>query len=222
MIKDILNLFFPGRCFICREIFYAENQNVVCKDCLSSIKKISPVYCKSCGKPIENCQECLKNPKYDYLYVYTKKTDEIIHIISEYKLNGIENLSKELANLIKDDIEKIIVENKIDVITYIPVSNKLKRKRGFNHLEKILKHIFPSYLIKEVLLKTKDTKLQVNLSREERIFNLKGVFSLKEDIQGKNVLIFDDILTTGATMLEAYKTIRKGNPDKIYGYVITR
>ena len=222
MIKDLLNIAFPGKCVICNSGFYADNQNVVCSKCLSNIKKENIYYCKSCGSPYENCQKCLKKRKYDYIYVYTKATDELVRIISEYKLSGIKFLGKNLADIIKEDIEKVVRENNIDIVTFIPLSKKVYKKRGFNHLEFILKQIFPSFMVHEILVKKKETKLQVDLSAEERKRNLKNAFHLKENIKGKKILVFDDILTTGTTMLEAYKEIKKGKPSYIYGYVIGR
>ncbi len=223
MIDDILNLIFPGKCIICQNVFLAEKQNAVCADCLSSVfKKKEVYYCKSCGKPSENCQDCLKNRKYDYIYVFTKNTESFTKIISEYKLNRVKGLGLEIAKFIKDDIEKVVRENNIDIVTYVPLSKKLQKERGFNHLEFVLRNIFPSYLIREVLVKIKETKLQVHLLAEERKKNLKGAFKLVDDVKDKNILVFDDILTTGSTMLEVYKEIKKGKPKKIYGYIIGR
>lgn len=224
MLNNLLNLFYPAKCLICGSVFQAYNQNVICKNCIKSIKSTEIYYCKSCGSPVENCQKCVKKRKFDYLKVFTSANRDLINLLATYKFQGIKPLGKEISSVIYEDIINFVKKENIDLITFIPITKRLYKERGFNHLEIILRNIFPSYLIKEVLVKNKETKLQAHLPAEERRKNIKDAFSLKEkiDIKGKRILIFDDILTTGSTILEAYKTVKKGNPDKIFGYVICR
>ncbi len=222
ILKDILNVVFPAKCVVCGESFYYEKQNVVCKKCVKQIRKRPVNYCKSCGKPTLNCQDCLKERKYEYIEVFTKATPEVINILAVYKLKKIKFLAEEIAEEIKDDLIEFVKKNSIELITFIPLDRWTEKEREFNHLKEILKFIFPSYMVLDVLEKTKKTHLQMNLSRKERLENLRDAFSLKEDIKDKRVLVFDDILTTGATMIEAFKTLKKGKPKKIYGYVIAR
>ncbi len=224
MLNNLLNLFYPAKCLVCGNVFKIDNQNVICKNCIKSIKPVKVFYCKSCGSPVENCQKCVKQRKFDYLKVFTSANSDLINLLATYKFQGIKPLGKEIASIIYEDIINFVKKENIDLITFIPITKRLYKERGFNHLEIILRNIFPSYLIKEVLVKIKETKFQAHLPADERRKNIKYAFSLKKNIniKGKRILIFDDILTTGSTMLEAYKTVKKGNPDKIFGYVICR
>jgi len=221
-LNDLKNIFFTESCIICKNAFYFDNQNAVCNECLRKIKKTPAIYCKSCGAPTENCQKCLKLKKYDYIQVFSSRTEKIIKLIAEYKLNKIKGLSKDIADIIRDDITTFVKEKEIDLITYVPISKKVYREREFNHLREILLHIFPRYLIKEVLIKVRETDFQANLDKKDRLKNLKNAFKLKGNIKNKKILVFDDILTTGSTLNEIYKEIKKGKPEKIYGYVIVR
>jgi len=221
-LNDLKNIFFTESCIICKNAFYFDNQNAVCNECLGKIKKTPAIYCKSCGAPTENCQKCLKVKKYDYIQVFSSRTEKIIKLIAEYKLNKIKGLSKDIADIIRDDITTFVKEKEIDLITYVPVSKKVYREREFNHLREILLHIFPRYLIKEILIKVRETDFQANLDKKDRLKNLKNAFKLKGNIKNKKILVFDDILTTGSTLNEIYKEIKKGKPEKIYGYVIVR
>jgi len=215
---------FPQECEICETTFCIKNQNYVCEDCLSSIYKTDFVYCHSCGKITANCLDCKMEKKFDDIGVFTKTNKTLTTIIGIYKLKSVKALAKDIADLIKYDITDFVKKNEINLITYVPLSKKLYKKRGFNHLREILINIFPKSMVREVLVKTKDTKLQMELSKEEREKNLKNVFKVKKfsEIEGKNILIFDDIMTTGSTLLECLKEIRKGKPNKVYGYVIGR
>lgn len=209
---------------MCGNTFIFKEQNYVCEDCLNKIYKTDFVYCHSCGKLTSHCQNCSVEKKFDDIGVFTRVSEDIKKIIGIYKLKSVKALSKDIADIINDDIKDFVIRNKIDLVTYVPLHRNVERKRGFNHLKEILINIFPKFAIKEVLIKVKDTRLQMDLSREERAVNLKGAFRLKEtvDIVDKNLLLFDDIMTTGSTVIECYKELKRGKPKKIFCYVIAR
>jgi len=216
------NAIFPGKCIICNKIFTYNFQNIICSKCINKIQKERVIYCKSCGIKETKCQKCLKRKIFNQIKVFKNIDKEITDLIFWFKIKKYTNLSKVIADIIKDDITEFVREKQIQVITYIPLSIKIKKQRGFNHLELILKEIFPEYMIKKTADKIKETPYQMGLAKSERKRNLKDAFKLKEEITNKKILIFDDIMTTGTTMKEFYKTIKKGNPSKIYGYVIAR
>jgi len=216
----ILNALFSGECVICSGLFHHRGQNVVCPDCISRIKKENTLFCRSCGVRKENCQRCSGRRFFDDFSIFTKRSREITEAIYWLKIKKYRPIASEIGRTISEDIGMFIKSRKIDVVIFIPLDKKTFRERGFNHLEEILRSAVPDYLIKSVIEKVKKTKLQMELPAEERQRNLKGAFSLMESIKDKNVLIFDDIITTGSTMMEAFKTVKKGKPSKIYGYVI--
>ncbi|WP_457639719.1 ComF family protein [Persephonella sp.] len=215
-----MNAVFPGKCVYCGSMFVFSDQNLFCQNCLSMLKKEKTVFCRSCGKTMFNCQECIKERRFSDFQVFTKKTEILTEVIYWLKIKKYRNLSFILSELIRQDIIDFVNRYSIDLITYIPLDRKTHKERGFNHLEEILKEIFPSFMVKPVIEKTRKTKLQMELSAEERRQNLKDVFRLKENITDRKVLIFDDIITTGSTMKEAFKTVKKGRPEAVFGYVI--
>ncbi len=219
---NILNAIFPGKCIICGKLFIFEKQNLFCEECLSKIKKENLIYCKSCGAKEINCQRCIKKRFYNELKIFKNTDPVLIELLYWYKIKKFKNLSHLIAEKIKEDITTFTQEKKIDLITFVPLHRKTLKERGFNHLKEILLQIFPSYMIREVVEKVRDTKLQMNLKKAERITNLDGAFRLSGSVKDKKVLIFDDIMTTGTTMLQMYGTIKKGKPEKIFGYLIGR
>ena len=224
-LKLIFNAIFPRECILCGNPFIFTDQNVVCEECLLRFKKTESFFCKSCGKSGENtypiCEDCKYERKYSHIEVFTDYY-EFGEILREYKFNQHKNLSSYIAKIIKEDFDKFVRQNQIKNILYIPLSDKKLKERGFNHLKEILIHIFPKYLIKDYLIKVKETKLQVELNKEKRFENLKDSFKLTVSKIDGNTLVFDDILTTGATLLEAYKTIKDKVSGNLYAYVITK
>jgi ComF family protein len=220
----IFNAIFPANCRVCNEPFLFRKQNHICEDCIYSIEEIKPIYCHSCGKSVKYCVDCVTEKKFDDIGVFTKVNENIKKIIAIYKLNSVKPIAEDLATLISRDIREFVEKHKIDTITYVPLHRKLEKERGFNHLREILIKIFGKKNVKEILKKVRHTELQMNLSAEERKRNLKNAFLLKniQDVMGKNVLIFDDIMTTGSTLLETLSEIKKGYPNKVFAYVIAR
>ncbi len=222
-VKLLFNVLFPNNCVLCENPFLFEYQNVVCDECLKDIKKSGSFYCRSCGKGGEYsvCDECVNNRKYEDIEVFTDYY-EVKKIIHAYKFKNLKVLAKTLANIIREDIDIYVRENNIQTIFYVPTSDKKIKERGFNHLKEILKYIFPTYLINDSLIKVKETKMQIELTKSERLKNLEDAFLLKSDLIHGNVLVFDDILTTGSTLMEIYKSIKDKVNGKIYAYIMTK
>ncbi len=220
---SFLNALFPAKCVICHNLFIFEDQNLFCDECLSMIKKEYVEHCSGCGNRIKNCQICFKKRVFHRIQIFKNNDRYITELIYHFKLKSYKSLSTVIAKKIKDDLIDFVKKENIEIITYIPLDKETLRERGFNHLEEVLKEIFPSYMLFETVEKIRKTDLQMDLSRNERLKNLKGAFCLKDiDIKGKRILIFDDIMTTGSTMKEVCGVIKKGKPGKVYGYVIAR
>lgn len=222
LISLIENVIYNNKCRICKKTFYFENQNLFCADCLNEIKKTDIIYCKSCGKKTTYCIDCLKEKKFNELRIFTTYSLVLREIINYYKFKNYKNLSSMLADIIKEDFLQFVDKNNINFILYVPSSKSKIKERGFEHLYEILSNLVPKSVIRKDLIKIKETKLQVDLTREERLKNLENAFQLKNPslYEKKNVLIFDDIITTGSSLLECFKTVKKAHPKSIYGYVI--
>ncbi|ACN99570.1 ComF protein [Sulfurihydrogenibium azorense Az-Fu1] len=196
---------------------------MICQDCLNQSKTQVAFYCRSCGKAQEYpiCDNCKVERKYEDIQVFTYYY-YIQDAIKQLKFNKIKPLAKDLGLLIKDDIQDYLRKNKIQNILYIPISKNVQKERGFNHLKEILKYAVPSFLVKDYIVKHRETAFQMQLNKEDRFKNLKDAFSLTVDSIKGNTLVFDDILTTGATLLEIYNLIKDKTDGKIYAYVIAR
>ena len=117
--------------------------------------------------------------------------------------------------LLSNFLIEIIKEQKInaDVICYVPMTKKAEKKRGFNQCEVIARNVGynTNIPVSNCIKKIKDTKEQKTLTKEERITNLRGVFKINsvKDIKNKNVILIDDIMTTGATISECKYILKK-------------
>jgi ComF family protein len=142
------------------------------------------------------------------------------------KYRGAKNLAEPLAELIYQRVS--VPKDDSWVIIPIPLSKNRLKERGYNQTELLAE--FFSQKIKipicaDALVKIKDTPAQVSIkNRKERLKNLEGAFAIKnpEKVSGKNIILIDDVSTTGATIREAKKTLKNGGAKKVIAIVVAR
>jgi ComF family protein len=153
--------------------------------------------------------------------------DEISSVISAYKYRKMDWLSDwfsiEMAKKFKDYTEFAGYHSLI----YIPISVRKIRKRGFNQTYLIAKKIATMLgleIIERAVIKKKDARNQVGLDARERIFNIKDSFELVDHnrINGKNIIIIDDVATTMSTIDEMAGVLKSGGAKKVSAYTIAR
>jgi ComF family protein len=235
--NEILDLIYPKICFCCKEKIPSQSEKYLCEKCLGKLEKLIPPFCISCGIPISEqisgdkfikCPECLGQNYYfkkgHTASLYDGLIKECVH---SYKYNSHTYLGKTLAGIMADFALKNIKLNEIDCIVPVPLHWKKMRDRGFNQsaiLGRILSKRTGIRFSDKGLLRIKSMPSQVKLSRNERIQNLKGAFSIKDSnyFIGKKILLVDDVFTTGATMNECAKTLMNGGAKEVYAFSLSR
>ncbi len=207
----ILNLIFPQKCVGCGK----ENE-ILCDECLAKID-----YSGGAPRPYIFAASA-------YNDAYVKKTIWLL------KYRGVRGAAESLAKLIYERAgeARLPIGSRASksnwIIIPIPLSKKRLRERGFNQSELIAKHIAAkmSIMIKtDVLYKKIHTESQVSIKdRAKRLNNVKGSFAVKnrEAVKNKNIILIDDVCTTGATISEARKVLREAGAKKIIGAVAAR
>ena len=201
VIEALLDIIYPydNKCIICG----IEGFRGICSRCKSDIKRV---------------QEQEEIIAYGYYGGVLKK------LILNLKYHKSFIAGKVLADLLC----QIIIEKKlsIDCICYVPISKDSLKKRGFNQCSVLAKNISSILDIPVIdcLVKVKETKEQKLLGKEERAKNILNAFTIKnkEKLFKKNILLIDDVYTTGATINECKKNIEKCNINKIYLLTIAK
>lgn len=238
--EGLLNFVFPLDCKICEKPIRESKGYSICEDCFKTIELIEHPYCIKCGKPLIStgyfkqnreiiCLEC-KRKKYSFEFsrsigIYNKVLKKCIHLFKYY---GEKKLAIPLGKLMVDYLLKNNeFENKFDLIIPVPLHNNDLKKRGFNQsvlLGKAIEDYFSVPVREKVLVKKKLTPFQVNLSKKERERNILSAFSVEkpEEIEGKNILILDDVFTTGSTVEECAKELMKARANNIIVLTLAR
>ncbi len=143
-------------------------------------------------------------------------------------------MAEPLAELIYKRLREVRLRSEIErsrtsiIIIPIPLSRKRLRQRGYNQSELLGKFLSDKLSVKissNVLYKTRETISQVEIKdRSKRLKNLQGAFEVKnpETIKNKSVILIDDIITTGATMAEASRVLKKAGAKKVIGLVVAK
>lgn len=200
-LEALLDIIYPydNKCIICG----VEGFLGICSKCKSEIKRV------------HQQEEIMA---YGYYGGVLKK------LILNLKYHKSFIAGKVLADLLC----QIIIEKKlsIDCICYVPISKNSLKKRGFNQCSVLAKNISSILDIPVIdcLVKVKETKEQKLLGKEERMKNILDAFEIKnkEKLFKKNILLIDDVYTTGATINECKKNIEKCNINKIYLLTIAK
>ena len=217
-----LHLFsLKWRCLSCgKEIF---DGKYFCDECEENLPYIDKFYCEHCGRklnaPSNYCSSCKEKSihvdKARSLFNYGEPVDKFIQQLKYYDKRFIADIfGEKLANLYRKNYFNA------DYLCFIPMTKKAKRKRGYNQSELIANSLSKQIdvPVKELVSKGKETIRQAKLSREERLKNLKGCFKpvSKKEIEGKTIVLIDDVLTTGATSEAVAEVLKKKGAKFVY------
>lgn len=225
LFSSFLDLIFLPRCPFCDSIC----KEPVCPDCADAVKFISPPFCTICGIPFRSesiknhiCGECVKKKRHFSwargVLVYDDASAKAIH---RFKYKNDTTFSKAFGSIICNHL----AATGFDVIIPVPLHIKRLRERGFNQSLLLAKEVGKTYKIPVdpfVLRRTRWTEPQVNLSGKDRKINVKGAFAVHGDLKGKRVLLIDDVYTTGATVGECSKVLRKSGAKEVCVLTLAR
>jgi len=231
----VLNLVFPPVCPICKTLLDREENPIICPTCHKEIRLVRPPMCPRCGLPIPSgdgegylCGPCLSDRWYFEFHrtsgLYEGALREAIH---RFKYEGAFPLIRVLADLLQPTLRTLSQDYPVDVMVPVPLHIRRLRERGFNQallLAKELSRRTGVPYAERALKKVKDTPVQIALKKKERKKNLKGAFQVKDQkaIQGKAVVLVDDVYTTGATVNECSRALLKGGATRVAVLTVAR
>lgn len=213
LIKPLLHLLFPPRCPFCGKI--VEQEVHACRDCLPKIPFILPPVCPSCGCEKTKCKCKGAHHAYERCIGLMEYKGKGASATKHFKHKCTQDIAEYFGKLLAAAVKREEGDHRFDYITAVPLYRQEKQQRGANQAEilgkSLAKEMGIPYL--ETLEKTRKTALQRTLPSLQRKGNVFGVFAPKNATQfaEKNLILVDDVRTTGATLDECAKTL------KLYG-----
>jgi len=231
ILKGLADIIYPKVCLSCKTKLDASSlDGIICRQCWGKIKRNAPPFCHSCGRHLEKagftknlCPGCLKRKvHFDRAFspcAYDGVLKELIH---NFKYSGKDYLGRTLSKLMLEFIREYnLPMDYVDAIVPIPLHKTRLREREFNQAHILGVHIakeFNKELFSDILIRHRNTQTQTELETAERLLNVRDSFSVnrKEMIRGKNLLLVDDVLTTGATSSEAARTLKDAGAGIVF------
>lgn len=218
-LQIISRIFFPERCTVCKRLLKVNED--FCSCCGIEEQKLSENTCENCGAEKESCNCKSKTaailPHIEGVFLYSGL---IQNKLLSFKFGGRKELYGYFGDLMSERVAVKYATADFDVVTFVPSSKNTVLERGYNQCELLSKRIADKLFIpcQTLLIKDKETKKQHTLTAAERLTNIKGSISLKEntDIKGKTVLLCDDIKTTGATLKECTDVLISAGAKDVY------
>ncbi len=206
ILNKLLYCIFPTKCLSCGRVIGVDE--CICEEC-NKIYKPRPS-AKLGNKYLTSCA-------YSFYYEGNVK-----RAIWRFKFRSKLHYGDIFAKYMLDCFNEYYFNSRIDYIVAVPMSKHKKRSRGYNQTEilaKLLSKKCGVPCVKDGLIKVKDNKDQHGMTLSERRVNIKGVFGVNKniDFHGKRVIIIDDVLTTGLTMYECAKMVKKSGAEAVYG-----
>ncbi len=221
--KGIKDLIYPNCCLACKNrIDPAKAHDLVCSQCWEKIEKNLPPFCASCGRRLDKlsvakniCSSCLKfRFHFDRAFSPCTYTGTIKKLIHEFKYSGKDYLGEPFGRLMNKFIKdyRLPIEY-LDFIIPVPLHKIRLREREFNQAQVLSEQVakeFNKKVLPDVLVRSRPTRTQTELTFEERRKNVERSFTVNnpELIKDTNLLLIDDVLTTGATSSEAAKALK--------------
>ena len=240
MIFDKLKKFvFPSRCVICDTVLpFGDklNNEYLCDKCKDKFEFIKSPTCKKCGAMISNaedkyCMRCKEKPydSFEYGFGLVRYSDSIKESLHRIKYSGRKEYLDFYGKLIVKAFYKKFIEINPDCLIPVPIHKDRLKKRNFNQSLVLANNIAKELKLynldipvnTNIIFREKATKVLNTLDNDERKLELKGAFSINNVCDINKAIIVDDIYTTGSTINEIAKCLKKSGIKKIYFAVIS-
>jgi len=241
VLNSLIDLIYPPRCSLCqaflqdKAVLHGGPDLPFCETCFKDFTEIKSPICSLCGRPFSDgteqdrvCEDCLrKRPSYDIArapYLYDGALMTAIH---ELKYAQRSHLADSLGSLLASFAQTWIGELKGSLVMPVPLHPRRLRARGFNQ-SLLLARCVASKTCADLdflsLRRTRFTKPQTELSSEERKRNVRKAFEVvnREAVKERTILLVDDVATTGSTLNECAKALRRAGADGVLCLVVAR
>jgi len=230
LVRRLLENLFPSRCILCQQTVLepAINQNIeICSSCYEALPH-NDNCCTHCALPlpedIDNdvlCGRCIKNrPIFDYSYSLFRYEEEIINLVHQLKFGEKISYARSIGELLLTTmVDRLLPEQGMpDCVIPVPLHDRRLRERGYNQsteIARVLAKKMDLPIAQGKVLRQRSTLTQTGLKADERQRNIKGAFKVVSELNDKHVLVVDDVITTGSTVNELAKVLKKSGVERV-------
>ena len=218
LLSILLDALYPKRCPFCGTLTGSKEP---CEACLQQLKPIEDPRCHLCGCKADECSCEPPRPNYNAVFAPYYYESVVRKGIYRLKFRGAKSAAACFARYMSSCYESLLAPLELDSVTAVPLSKKSYRQRGYNQAEELARELCQIIALpyeKNILIKVKDNPPQHRVKRSERVKNVYGAYMLSPDanVAGKNILLIDDVKTTGATLSECAKILKIAGAKSVF------
>ncbi len=234
IFSSLMELLFPASCLACGQPAAQFSEIMLCRSCLTEVKLIGEPLCSCCGRPFHNnsaedhlCGLCLKGDyHFDMARALVHYRPPITTLISRFKYQG-QTCCLKSFKAIQQELHGLTELKQPDLIIPVPLHIKRLQKRGFNQALLLARAFYPDHLRLinfQVLERHRYTAPQTGLNGRIRRHNLKNAFRVieRKEVAGKSILLIDDVFTTGTTVNECAKALKRAGAKEVQVLTLAR
>ena len=205
-ISDILEFVYPPLCAGCGQ--YVENGSIVCENCRDAIETFTRPFCLNCWQEVSSGKACpLCREQSSLLYAYGDYAGPLREVVIQFKFKGVTSVAAFLAEAISVRFGDSLRNLGADALVPIPLHSGREHVRGYNQARLLARELSRHLMLPvedSLLSRVKRSRPQARLTEVKRRLNVRGVFFASEPPESVNrVILVDDVVTSGATVLEA-------------------
>lgn len=234
-VEGALGLLYPAWCQACDSRHAMPSEGYLCSDCQRKVRFVAPPFCRRCGLPFpgaitdsfdcENCRDILLH--FEFARAASVANPFLMDLIHRYKYRDAQWLEPYLAAMIIRQAAPFLLQTEWDLIVPVPLHPVRQRERGFNQAERLagpLARFTGIPLNNRLLRRIRRTDTQTALSREGRAANVRNAFQTLSDtrLDGLACVVFDDVLTTGATTNAVAKVLKNSGAARVCVWSLAR
>ena len=214
-ISDILDLIFPRHCIVCGEVLSPQEEDI-CLNCLYQLPRVEQIHRDEIEKVFWGSIDIMRATS----YIYYRKGSPYNRIMHAMKYKNRPDVGERIAMMAVEELKGSGFFDGIDGIVPLPLSKKKQRQRRYNQCDFIAKGLSKATgipVLKGCVTRDVANETQTHKSRDERWRNVEGIFTLAkpEAVEGRHILLIDDILTTGATLTNCAAAMQEKSNCKI-------
>ena len=239
VVRSVFSVAFPSDCRICSLPLTNISRFPVCQECLDSVEPTRAPQCVQCGERLQpsqllvgdgRCHGCREfEPEFDRAVSFGEYAGALRGLIHLLKYDGVLPATPVLGRLLAEAITQLGHDDHAKpLLVPVPLHASKRGERGFNQAELIVrsavKHLPQRLEVAPVLKRQRATHSQVGLTREERIANMRGAFRVADPkrVKGRTVIVVDDVMTTGTTVSECARVLKKAGAERVWAATVAR
>lgn len=233
VFKTIVELLYPSNCVGCGSAQAADT--FLCDECRASTPRITPPFCRCCSRPFEGiisgeftCPNCEDRAlAFDCVVSIYQAKGVLRDLIHRFKYGGQFYLRRLLSEILLEAMrDERMAATPIDAFVPVPLHPARRRERGFNQAEALAKSVSKKTAIPvlDCIERRSYTQTQTRFDRAERMRNLRDAFVLRKNsiVFRKNLVLLDDVLTTGSTLHECALVLREAGAESVRAITVVR